>query len=255
MGEHLTCLQDMGTELKLDRSLLKDMAADMLRDQISSGHIPEGTRLTEREISRLLGISRMPVRDALLMLEAEGLVVSRPDGRYVIELTEKDVRDIHQLRETLERMAAELAAANIDDENRDQLWAAIAKMEAAVAGGDPADCTRADMALHRTIWRQADNPHLLRVLDAMLGAVFVLVERVKLYGDPDHGYMVAEHRDLVTAIAAGDGAAAGQAIERQLRCALEHSLRTYHAAEGRAAPRTSKAAVPDSLTDGHGSSR
>jgi DNA-binding GntR family transcriptional regulator len=221
----------MGDELKLDRSLLKDMAADMLRDQISSGRIPEGTKLTEREVSRLLGISRMPVRDALLVLEAEGLVVSRPDGRYVIELTEKDVRDIHRLRETLECLAAELAAGQIDDENRAQLWAAVAALEKAVASDDPAACTRADMALHRAIWRQADNPHLLRVLDAVLGAVFVLAERIKLYGDPDQCAMVADHRELVAAIAAGDAAAASETLQRQLRSALEHSLRTYRAVQ------------------------
>ncbi len=85
-------------DARLDRNLLKDLAAETLRDYISTGRIPEGTKLTERKVSRLLGISRMPARDALMILEAEGLVVSRPDGRYVIELTEKDVRDIHVLR-------------------------------------------------------------------------------------------------------------------------------------------------------------
>ena len=58
--------------LRLDRNLLKDRAAEMLRDHIGSGRIPEGTKLTEREVSRLLGISRMPAHEALTILEAEG---------------------------------------------------------------------------------------------------------------------------------------------------------------------------------------
>jgi DNA-binding GntR family transcriptional regulator len=156
-------------QLKLDRNLLKDRAAEMLRDSIGSGRIPEGTKLTEREVSRLLGISRMPAHEALTILEAEGLVVSRPDGRYVIELTEKDVRDIHALRCTLEQLAVELAAANANPKNRAALQTRLQALEEAVASGNPEACTKCDMALHRAIWQQAENPHLLRVLDSVRG--------------------------------------------------------------------------------------
>ncbi|MBT4502566.1 MAG: GntR family transcriptional regulator, partial [Gemmatimonadetes bacterium] len=88
----------LDVDMSLERSLLKDRAADTLRTYISSGEIPEGTKLTERDVSELLGISRSPARDALMVLETEGLVVFRSTGRFVIELTEKDVRDIHMLR-------------------------------------------------------------------------------------------------------------------------------------------------------------
>jgi GntR family transcriptional repressor for pyruvate dehydrogenase complex len=76
---HLSGIQ--GDRLRLDRNLLKDRAAETLRDYISTGRIPEGTKLTEREVSRLLGISRMPAHEALTIVEAEGLVISRPGGR------------------------------------------------------------------------------------------------------------------------------------------------------------------------------
>ena len=152
-------------DLRLDRNLLKDRAAGMLRDHISSGRIPEGTKLTEREVSRLLGISRMPARDALMILESEGLILVRQAGRYVIELSEKDVRDLHVLRRTLEGLAARLAAAHGSTERQVVLQARLEELEAAALGGDPGTCTRCDMALHQAIWRQADNPHLLRVLD------------------------------------------------------------------------------------------
>jgi DNA-binding GntR family transcriptional regulator len=215
-------------DVRLDRNLLKDLAAETLRDHISSGRIPEGTKLTEREVSRLLGISRMPARDALMILEAEGLVVSRPDGRYVIELTEKDVRDIHVLRWTLEGLAVARAAANASEEGQAILEARLGDLEDAAAGGDRGLSTRCDMALHRAIWRQADNPHLLRVLDAVLGAIFVLCDRVKVYGELDFAGMVDEHRQLVALIAAGEEAAAALAMEQHLRNALAASLQTFH---------------------------
>jgi DNA-binding GntR family transcriptional regulator len=233
-GKSLSSLLDIQNEdLKLDHKLLKDRAADTLRDYISSGRIPEGIKLTEREVSHLLGIGRAPTRDALMILEAEGLVISKPDGRYVIELTEKDVRDVHVLRWTLERLAVELAAANTSETNRAALRASLRALEEVVARGDPGSCTKADMALHRTIWRQADNPHLLRVLDSVLGAIFVLADRVKTYGNEDLQRMFGGHRELVDRIVAGDGAGAAQILERHLKSALAESLRTFQLAQGR----------------------
>jgi DNA-binding GntR family transcriptional regulator len=213
--------------LRLDRNLLKDRAAEVLRDYIGSGRIPEGTKLTEREVSRLLGISRMPAHEALTILEAEGLVVSRPDGRYVIELSEKDVRDIHALRCTLERLAVQLAAANASPKNHAALSARLQALEEAVASGNPEACTKCDMALHRVIWQQTENPHLLRVLDSVLGAIFVLADRVKLYGCEDFGRMLNGHRELVERVAAGDGDGAAQLLESHLKSSLAESLRTF----------------------------
>jgi DNA-binding GntR family transcriptional regulator len=220
---HLAGIQ--GQNLRLDRNLLKDRAAEMLRDQISSGRIPEGTKLTEREVSRLLGISRMPARDALMTLEAEGLILAKPDGRYVIELSEKDICDLSVLRWTLEGLAARLAAENGSAESHTALQARLDDLAAVADGGDLAECTRCDMALHETIWRQAQNPHLLRVLDSVLGAIFVLCDRVKVSSTYDAETTVGQHRRIVDRIVAGDGEGAAQAMEAHLRSALDASLR------------------------------
>ena len=163
-----------------------------------------------------------------MSLEAEGLVVSRSDGRYVIELTERDVRDIHELRWTLERLAAERAAANINDENRRVLNDRLEEMAAALASGDPAACTRCDTALHETIWQQAENPHLLRMLDSVLGAIFVLIDRGKVYGQGASPGMLRSHRRLVEPILAGDVEGAGREMVQHLKEGLAESLRTFH---------------------------
>ena len=220
---HLPGIQ--GQDLRLNRNLLKDRAAEMLRDQISSGRIPEGTKLTERAVSRLLGISRIPARDALMTLEAEGLIVGRPDGRYVIELSEKDVRDLHVLRWTLEGLAARLAAENSSVESQAELQARLDDLAAVAGSGDQSVCTRCDMALHENIWRRAQNPHLLRVLDSVLGAIFVLCDRVKVSSTYDAGTTVDQHRRIVERIVEGDGEGAAQAMEAHLRSALAASLR------------------------------
>jgi DNA-binding GntR family transcriptional regulator len=226
--ERLSSLADIqDTDMSLSRSLLKDRAAVTLRDYICTARIPEGTKLTEREVSTLLGISRAPARDALMALEAEGLVVSRPNGRYVIELTEKDVRDIHALRWTLERLAAELASSNVSEDNQEVLRAALEGLESAGASGDAHSWTNADMHLHRTIWRLADNPQLLKVLDSVFGAIFVLAERNKMYGTASLESAFEQHRELVDLILAGDGERAGQSMEAHLRRSLAATLRTF----------------------------
>ncbi len=215
------------SDLSLGRTLLKDRAAATLREYISSARIPEGTKLTEREVSSLLGISRAPARDALMTLETEGLVVSQSNGRYVIELTEKDVRDIHVLRWTLERLAAELAATNMSTANQETLRAALEDLEATGTSGDAHSWTQADMALHRTIWRLADNAQLLKVLDSVFGAIFVLAERNKMYGTGNHENAILQHRELVDLILSGDGERAGQSMEAHLRRSLAATLKTF----------------------------
>jgi DNA-binding GntR family transcriptional regulator len=201
-----------GDRLRLDRNLLKDRVAETLRDYISTGRIPEGTKLTEREVSRLLGISRMPVHEALTVLEAEGLVVSRPGGRYVIELDEKDVRDLLALRVALESLAVALAAAHSNAAHQAVLKDRLRELGEAVDNKDQVACTKRDLALHKAIWQQADNPHLLRVLDSVLGAIFLLADRAKINGQEDLQRLLDGHRRLVDQINAGDAEAAVRTI-------------------------------------------
>jgi DNA-binding GntR family transcriptional regulator len=227
-GERRPSLADLsGQGALLDRALLRERAAEMLRDYISSGRIPEGTKLTEREVSEWLGISRMPAREALMILEAEGLVVTRSGGRYVIELTAADVRDLHELRWTLERLAVERAAAYVDDDGREELRERAREFEAAAVEGDANLRTKADIALHQAIWRQARNPHLLRVLQAMLGTIFVLADRAEGRSGRDALLSARAHSEMVELIVAGRGAEAAEAIVAQIRAALEQSLGTF----------------------------
>ena len=103
----------------------------------------------------------------------------------------------------LERLAVERAAAHADDKNRAALYAGLHRMEEAVASGDAEAYARHDMALHQAIWQQANSPSLLRVLDSVLGGIFVLVERD--VARDEHGLIASlgQHRELVDKLAAG----------------------------------------------------
>jgi len=238
MPRHAQRLSDLprlrGT-LKLDRVLLRDTAVEKLREFIGSGLIPEGTKISEREVSQMLGISRMPARDALITLEHEGLVENRSDGRYVIQLTESDVRNFLQVRAALERVAARLAARNMNEEGRALLLSRLHDLEDAAALKDPKLCAKRDIALHQAIWEQARNPQLLRMLQSMMGVILVLTLRVDIFGDGDAQQLLNDHRGLVDIILSGDAEAAGRALEEEIETnATADALRTFHVPEHRA---------------------
>jgi DNA-binding GntR family transcriptional regulator len=211
-----------GDALKFERSLLSDRAIELLHRKIITGQLPPGTRLVEREIADLLGISRAPVRDALMQLEKEGLVVTKSDARYVVELTERDVRELYQIRHVLEQLAVELAARNSCPENRQALDISLGKMKEAVAKHNSLLYSETDVQMHRLIWQQADNPHLLNVLNTMVGPIFMFVaNNVSRYMWEE---TYAWHRDLVTAINSGDAPSAVEGMKRHLDFAEQRSL-------------------------------
>lgn len=213
------------TQPRLARALLKDQTIEVLRDHIVSGRIPPGTKLVERELGALLGVSRAPVRDALLQLEKEGLIVSRSGGRYVIRLTRQDVRELYQVRLALERLAVELAAQNNTPENCAQLNQALQEMTEAVSKHDRSKHVEADVKMHWLVWRQANNQHLLRMLSSMIGPVFMFVANNADAYDWDE--TLALHEDMVTCINAGDISAATESIERHLDNAIRRSLKVF----------------------------
>lgn len=209
----------------IERGLLKDQAVERLREAITGGRIPPGTRLVEREVASLLGISRMPVHEALNVLEKEGLVVSRSDARYVIELTQTDIEQLYQLRLVLERLAVELAARNTCASHQRALNALVRRMRKAASEQNSALYTQTDVDTHRTIWEQSGNQHLIRTLNGMIGPVFMFVAtNAESYTWEE---TLALHEELVTCVNAGNEEAAVHSIEKHLQNALNRSLRVF----------------------------
>jgi len=210
------------TSSRLDRSLLKDQATDAIRDLIIKGEIEPGTKLVERELADHLGISRMPIQIALTQLEREGLVITRPDGHYVIEITQRDIRDLYKVRLILERGAVEMAAEKTSPQNAQQLIKLQQELAAAVTRKDHHRYVELDVEMHRTIWCQADNPHLLKALNAMIGPIFMFIAN-----NAEHfnwGDTLNLHEDLVSSINSGDPLCAGESIARHLDNALHRSM-------------------------------
>lgn len=218
--------------IRIERQLLKDRGFEVLRHHIVSGQIRPGTKLVERDVAEMLGVSRAPARDALIQLEKEGLVVSGPDARYVIELDERDVRELFQVRLALEQLAVKLATENGCEENRAALLVVSEKMEEATKHNDHDAFGQADLEMHRLIWSQAENRHLHRALQAMLGPIFMTVAHST---ERSHWQETLQSsHELIDHINSGDVQAALTCMARHLNIGLERALTVVRKAQSAA---------------------
>ena len=198
----------------------RDRAYDYLRNTVLADPAAQGTFLNEQEIADRIGVSRTPIREALLMLSAEELVRLVPKrGAYIPELTANELRELLELRGVLERFAAERALA-AGTAPVDELRAALADQK----GKDDRTFIEADTLFHTVLVRAAGNATLTRTYET-LRARQVVSGLVALSGGPGRREAVlAEHEAIVAALAAGDPDPAREAITTHLDATLRALL-------------------------------
>jgi DNA-binding GntR family transcriptional regulator len=139
-------------------SPLTRMVVDRLRDRILSGALPGGERLVEGRLSDELGVSRMPVREALRQLASEGLVTIEPRrGATVTQFSEEQVRELVEVRATLEGLNAKLAAKRHDPEKILQLQDILSEGVRLAESGDVVTLTRLNQRFHDALANIAAN--------------------------------------------------------------------------------------------------
>lgn len=136
-----------------------------LLDHILAGGVPIGQRLDERELSKQLGVSRTPVREAIGKLAADGIVDYRPhQGSYVRRLTVKEISDLYVVRIQLETLAVRLSMDKVDDRFQRTLREIVDASEVAMLTGDLTEFARQDRRMHALIVDTADNFALAEAL-------------------------------------------------------------------------------------------
>ena len=196
----------------VSRDLLADRVADRLRQAIVSGTLKVNTRLVEVKLAKLLGTSRAPLREALRILEREGLVVRRSGkGTFVTGFTENNIRDTFAVRQVLEAFAAELAASNISPDQLDELESLVSQMEEAVHAGRVDDFLQADFEVHRMIWQASGNTRLVTLLENLVSPIEVFIS---INADHYTDWLddVDTHRRLVEAVSSGNGQLAASSV-------------------------------------------
>lgn len=152
--------------MKLDRlnrpESLAEMASRELRSAIVDGRLKLGDQISELRLSEMLGISKTPVREALLTLKREGLVQIDPQkATSIFHIDENEIEAIRAFRELLELRAARDAFAREPDAFADSIGDIVARMSVALENGDRAEYRVLDARFHDAILSFGGNPYLL----------------------------------------------------------------------------------------------
>ena len=190
----------------IEKEVLRDKIGDVLKTWILEGKLKPGERIVELTLARELNVSRAPLREALWLLERQGLVQIRAHhGAFVTQLSEQDIREIFEIRELLETHAAKRIRASVDGAGRDVLRAALAELEAACRDRDIRAFSAADLRFHQTLWELSGNRHLQTVLNDMSTRFFgyELIRDLPHSGKFRFDLMADEHRKMVKLIFEG----------------------------------------------------
>lgn len=153
----------VATVLPMDS--LREQVVGQLRESILSGRLPAGAKLRERAISEQLGVSRVPVREALMVLESELLVEIVPrSGAVVTKLSRREVQELFDAREALEPLAARLAAKDLSREDLDALDERCAAARAASQVGDDRAGAMANAAFHSLLVHASGSGLLVSIM-------------------------------------------------------------------------------------------
>ncbi|HJB47526.1 MAG TPA: GntR family transcriptional regulator [Candidatus Mediterraneibacter surreyensis] len=145
---------------------LRDVVFNTLRRAILRGELKPGERLMEIQLANKLGVSRTPIREAIRKLELEGLVLMIPrKGAEVAEITEKNLRDVLEVRCALEELAVQLACDRIDRERVRELHAAATHFRDILGSDDITQIAAADEAFHDVIFKATGNDRLIQLLN------------------------------------------------------------------------------------------
>lgn len=133
----------------------------MIRENILSGKYERDEELKEKSIGEELGVSRTPVREALRQLELEGLVTIIPNkGAYVVGISQKDIKDIYEIRSRLEGLCAKWAAENITKEQLDELEENIFLSDFHAAKGNAEQMVELDNKFHEILYTASGSREL-----------------------------------------------------------------------------------------------
>lgn len=210
---------------------LRDVVFQTLRQGILHGVLPPGQRLMEIQLAKHLGVSRTPVREALRMLELEGLVVTVPrHGAEVAEITQKDLQDVLEVRCALEALAVDLASVAITDEELQSLRTNTDKFERLIDAGDISALAACDVKFHDIIFSATRNNRLVQLLNNLSEQMYRY--RLEYLKDKEvHPILLQEHKEIIKHLENRDTTKAKEVITRHINKQYEDVIKNLKKSE------------------------
>ena len=198
---------------------------ESLEEKILSGEYKIGEQITENRISAELGVSRTPVREALMMLEKDGLVDLIPNKCAVVRgVSTDDLIDIYNIRKRLEGLAASLAARRIDEKGISELKETVELSEFYISKNDAEKLKQLDSDFHARVYHYSGSRMLEKVLSDLHRTVGSYRKR-SLENPARLEKSVTEHREIFNAIKAGDAEKADELASLHVGAALDNLLK------------------------------
>ena len=195
---------------------LRDVVFNTLRQGILRGDLKPGERLMEIPLAAKLGVSRTPIREAIRMLELEGLVTMIPrKGAEVAWISKQDLRDVLEVRKSLDSLAVSLACDRITEEEKEALKNAEDEFEHSIEKGSATSIAEADVCFHDVILKAGKNGRLMQMINNLAERMYrYRLEYIK--DSRNHARLIEEHRKIIKYIIEGDKANACDAIETHI---------------------------------------
>lgn len=198
-----------------------------LRRAIITGDLKPGAQVLQDALAERFGVSRVPLREALKILEGEGQVVYRPHrGYFVAELDLADLREVYRIRDLLESEAVTVAVEKVTPDDLDGLQRALEEVERAAEAGDLVGMTEANRRFHFGLIECAGMPRLSRLVRILWDATDVY--RSLYYADDGHRHHVRdEHRAVLDAVRVGNATEAVRVLRQHREravAALERAI-------------------------------
>lgn len=194
------------------RKLRSTQVYDALRKEIIEGALPPGSRLAARALALRFDSSDIPVREAIWMLERDGLVQNTPyAGARVRQFTPREIEETYAIRGHLESLALKLGAGRLDAEQTAHVKEIMGELDAALDRGDLVEYGRLNRKFHEALLLSCPNQRLLDLLEQLWDgqASYQMVFRL----NPERARASqAEHREIVDAMFSGDGERAAKLI-------------------------------------------
>jgi DNA-binding GntR family transcriptional regulator len=212
------------------KEALADAVVERLRRTILEGYVAPGEPLREEHIAAALEVSRGPVREALLQLEREGLVVRRPHrGAVVARLSRRDLEEVFSLRLALERLAFHWAARRAGEDELARMEESV-RFQAEQLPGNVSrqSAARLDLEFHDIVYEAARHERLQRCWANLRPQVHLFLLSRDYVGAPDFAQiMVDNHTLVIDAIRAGDPARAEKVAEEHVRTSYKRVVSSY----------------------------
>ena len=205
---------------------LRDIVFKTLREAIITGDLQPGERLMEIKLANELGVSRTPVREAIRKLELEGLVImTARKGAEVAPINEKDLKEVLEIRKSLESLACELSCRNVKDSDIRKLRSINQEIARGVDNEDIELITKKDVEFHEIINTLTDNQRLIQMLHQLKEHIFrYRFEYIKEMKNKQT--IVDEHNRIIDAIASKDPKRASAEIEQHIETQERYILNT-----------------------------